>query len=100
MVAPEQTTILVATLCPEAPDAAACEAGLTEYWSQIGKPLVEGGAKAPPPLYLKKLVEKWRKWGEKRKIDKAVTVLLYSIINIGFKDSKSQCQIFFFQMNI
>jgi len=32
----EQTTILIATLCPEAPDAAACEAGLTEYWSQIG----------------------------------------------------------------
>merc|ERR1712059_64501 len=31
----EQIGILVATLCPAAPDAAACEAGVTQWWSDI-----------------------------------------------------------------
>merc|ERR1711937_500619 len=32
----EQTAILVAAVCPQAPDAADCEAVLNTYWSQIG----------------------------------------------------------------
>merc|ERR1712236_29012 len=31
----EQAGILIATLCPQAPDAAACEAGVTQWWGDI-----------------------------------------------------------------
>merc|ERR1712080_688450 len=31
----EQAGILIATVCPQAPDAAACEAGITKYWGEI-----------------------------------------------------------------
>merc|ERR1712090_55646 len=33
----EQAGILIATICPQAPDAAACEAAITEWWDDIAK---------------------------------------------------------------
>ena len=39
----EQASILTAVLCPEAPDVAACETGINENWSAIGKENFERG---------------------------------------------------------
>merc|ERR1711915_744542 len=33
----EQACILIATLCPQAPDADACEAGIAKWWAPMAK---------------------------------------------------------------
>merc|ERR1712002_1369985 len=43
----EQAGILIATLCPQAPDADACEAGITQWWADMARclyPEFLGGA--------------------------------------------------------
>merc|ERR1712055_1074270 len=43
----EQTDILIATVCPMAPDAAACEAMLTQWWGDMANCLYPACLGAP-----------------------------------------------------